>query len=175
VQLLNRSSDVLLHRQLRGILEDMIMGGSYTSGQPFLTDKEVEQTFCVSRTTVREAINELARLGYVTRRQGQATFVMRTQEPLDATQLSSFSGDMRHRGLEPGSKVLSLLKEKSQGEALKHCGERVKDVWCLYRLRLADGEPFALQTNYLPLDENSIELSAAKLINQSLFELLERD
>jgi GntR family transcriptional regulator len=175
MQLLNRSSDVPLHRQLQGILENMIVGGSYKPGQPFLTDKEVEQTFRVSRTTVREAISELTRLGYVTRRQGQGTFVMRTQEPLDATQLSSFSEDMRRRGLEPGSKVLSLSKEKSRGEALKHFGKKVTQVWRLHRLRLANGEPFALQTSYLPLDESKIELSGAKLTNRSLFELLERD
>jgi GntR family transcriptional regulator len=175
MQLLNRSSDVPLHRQLRGILEDMIVGGSYTPGQPFLTDKEVEKTFRVSRTTVREAISELSRLGYITRRQGQGTFVMRTQEPLDATQLSSFSEDMKRRGLKPGSKVLGLSKERSQGEALKHFGKKVKQVWRLHRLRLADGEPFALQTSYLPLDDNNIHLSTESLTNRSLFELLERD
>jgi GntR family transcriptional regulator len=175
MQLLNRSSNVPLHRQLRGILEDMILEGSYTPGEPFLTDKEVEQTFRVSRTTVREAINELSRLGYVTRRQGQGTFVMRTQEPLDATQLSSFTEDMERRGLKPGSKVLSLSKERSQGEPLKHFGKKIKQVWCLHRLRLANDEPFALQTSYLPLDENNIHLSAESLTNQSLFELLERD
>lgn len=175
MQLLNRSSDVPLHRQLRNILEDMIVTGSYAPGQPFLTDKQVEETFRVSRTTVREAINELSRLGYITRRQGQGTFVMRTQELLDAAQLSSFSEDMTRRGLQPGSKVLSLNKERSQGEALKHFGGSVKQVWRLHRLRLGNNEPISLQTSYLPVDESNIQLSGERLTNTSLYELLERD
>jgi GntR family transcriptional regulator len=173
--MLNRSSDVPLHRQLRNILEDMIVKGSYAPGQPFLTDREVETTFRVSRTTVREAINELTRLGYLTRRQGQGTFVMRRQELLDAAQLSSFSEDMTRRGLQPGSKVLGLSKERSQGEALKHFGNGVRHVWKLHRLRLANSKPISLQTSYLPVDESNIRLSAEQLTNTSLYELLERD
>jgi GntR family transcriptional regulator len=175
MQLLNRSSAVPLHRQLRNILEHMILEGSYVPGQPFLTEKEVEETFRVSRTTVREAINELTRLGYVTRRQGQGTFVMRTQELLDAAQLSSFSEDMTRRGLQPGGKVLSLSKEYSQGEAFKHFGGSLKHVWRLHRLRLANNKPISLQTSYLPIDESNIQLSAEQLTNRSLYELLERD
>jgi GntR family transcriptional regulator len=77
--------------------------------------------------------------------------------------------------LLPGSKVLGLSKERSQGEAFKHFGGGIKKVWRLHRLRLANDEPVSLQTSYLPVDESDIQLSTERLTNTSLYELLERD
>ena len=99
----------------------------------------------VSRLTVRAALEGLVREGYLVRRRGSGTFVA---EPKVAKSMdiSSFSDDMRGRGLTPGSKTLSL--------AVMPAGARLgrifhvspaESIISARRLRLADGEPMAIE------------------------------
>src|SRR4030095_11920378 len=60
-----------------------------------------------SRLTVRAALDDLVREGYLVRRHGSGTFV---SEPKIAQQLTltSFSEDMRRRGMVPDSRMIGL-------------------------------------------------------------------
>ena len=168
---LDRSSGVSLHRQLRDILQQMILEGSYASGETFPTERELEAIFHVSRTTVREAISELVRLGYITRQQGKGTFVARSQEAFDATHLSSFTEDMTRRGKRAGAVVLGLEQEEPNADTIRHFGPTIEKVWCIRRLRLADHEAIALQTSFLPIKR--FDFSFEQLADASLYRLLE--
>lgn len=168
---IDRSSSVPLHAQLREILERMIVEGSYSVGEPFPPERHFVETLHVSRTTVREAIGELVRTGYLTRQRGRGTFVTRPRPAFEASRLTSFTEDMEQRGYRAGSRVLELERVAAPARL-----DGLLDgdaVWMIHRLRLADGEPIALQRSYLPAAIGE-RMSRDDLEDASLYALLAR-
>jgi GntR family transcriptional regulator len=130
--------------QVLDLIEQVGVGGAIPS------ERQLSQDFGVSRLTVRAAIDELAREGYLVRRRGSGTFV---SEPKIAQELtmSSFSEEMRRRGMRPGSKTLSL-EITHAGAYLGRClhvspSERIVIA---KRLRLADDETMAIEMLHVP-------------------------
>jgi GntR family transcriptional regulator len=83
--------------------------------------------------------------------QGKGTYVTprRLEERLQS--LSGFSEDMRSRGYQVSSSVLKSVIIKADDETATLLQlNRGAEVVHLYRLRLADGLPTALQCSYLP-------------------------
>src|SRR5881227_1540693 len=76
-------------------------------GDAIPSERQLSGDLGFSRLTVRAALDELVREGYLERRRGSGTFV---REPKIAQELTmtSFSEDMRRRGLRPASRTLSL-------------------------------------------------------------------
>ena len=119
-------------------------------GNAIPSERQLSADLGVSRLTVRAALDDLAREGYLVRRRGSGTYV---QQPKIAQELTmtSFSEDMRRRGMVPGSKTLSLSRELA-GARL---GRLVRvspseEILVIKRLRLADGETMAIETLHLP-------------------------
>ncbi|HEU5471733.1 MAG TPA: GntR family transcriptional regulator [Actinophytocola sp.] len=125
--------------------------GSLPPGSPIPTERSLAAQFDVSRTTVRQALAELTVEGRLLRVQGKGTFAA---EPKMAQrlQLSSYTEDMRAQGREPSSKLLDVSEVPAEPELSRLLGIRpTAKVLRLQRLRLADGEPMAIETTHLPL------------------------
>jgi GntR family transcriptional regulator len=114
-------------------------------GDAIPSERQLGIDFGVSRLTVRAALDELVREGYLVRRRGAGTFVA---EPKVAKgiDITSFSDDMRARGLTPGSRTLEV-REIPAGARLGrilHVSPS-ESILAVKRLRLADGEPMAIE------------------------------
>jgi GntR family transcriptional regulator len=87
--------------------------------------------------------------------------------------LSSFSEDMRERGLVPGSRILAchvvFATSDVAGRLELADGARVIRI---HRVRTADGEPMAVEEAFVPAGRFA-GLDQADLERGSLFELLE--
>lgn len=96
--------------------------------------------------TARQAVLNLMREGLVDRRRGAGTFI--SIDPMHRREgvLFSFTEDMRRRGLEPTSILISAKKENptlTDSKALRlNSGEK---VIVIRRIRLADGLPLAIE------------------------------
>jgi GntR family transcriptional regulator len=124
---------------------------SLPAGAPIPTERSLASDFNVSRTTVRQALADLTAEGRLHRVQGKGTFAA---EPKVAQrlQLSSYTEDMRAQGREPSSQLLEIDEIIAEGELPKLLGIRTgAKVLTVRRLRLADGEPMALETTHLPM------------------------
>lgn len=157
------------YHSIRDQVRDLVDGLDVGDALP--PERSLATTFGVSRMTLRRAIDELAREGVIVRRQGAGTFVA---APKIASSLAatSFSSDMRRRGLVPSSRTLTL-EEISAGPQL---GRRLRcspsaPVLRVVRLRLADDAPMAIETLHAPL-ELVAGLTAADLEETSFYELL---
>jgi GntR family transcriptional regulator len=124
---------------------------SLPPGSPIPTERSLAAEFDVSRTTVRQALADLTVEGRLLRVQGKGTFAA---EPKVAQrlQLSSYTEDMRAQGREPSSRLLDIAEIPAEGELSVLLGVRNgAKVLRMQRLRLADGEPMAIETSHLPL------------------------
>jgi GntR family transcriptional regulator len=74
-----------LYRQVYAALREGIDAGRYKPGERLPTEPVLAAGLGVHRLTVRRAIEELAREGYLQARQGAGTFVTRLQAPIAVT------------------------------------------------------------------------------------------
>src|SRR5207253_644355 len=119
-------------------------------GRAIPSERLLTQELGVSRLTVRAALDELVRDGYLTRRHGSGTYVSEPKIALPLT-LTSFSEDMRRRGMVPGSRTIELAVASAGARLCRHLELSPEDpVVRVRRLRLADGEPMALETLHVP-------------------------
>src|SRR5579859_5070601 len=135
-------------QQLEEILEGLIT--SLKVGDLLPSERQLAQRYGVARMTARQAIEAMESRGLVYRLQGRGTFVGEARFVQPET-LTSFSEDMRARGLKPGSTLLSQglrrAPEKVAGLLQLPPGSTVVRI---ERLRTADGEPMGLENAYLP-------------------------
>jgi GntR family transcriptional regulator len=156
--------------QLRAILEDLI--GTLKPGDALPSERELAERYDVARMTVRSEITRLAAEGLVERVQGRGTFVAEARVAQAAT-LSSFTEDMRARGLIPGSQILGqeIVAADDLVATRLDLAPRTAVVR-IRRVRTADGEPMALEEAFLPAARFG-ELENADLQGASLFGVLE--
>jgi GntR family transcriptional regulator len=140
-------------------------------GQAIPSERQLSADLGVSRLTVRAALDGLVREGYLIRRRGAGTFV---SEPKIAQELTmtSFTDDMRARGMEPGSRTLELQVTPAGARLgrLLHVSPS-EPVVVAKRLRLADGHTMAIETLHV---RSSLVpgLTAEDLERGSFYELL---
>lgn len=154
---LNRDSPVPFYHQLKDILLEEI-GALRDAQQPVLlpTEKELQEKYQVSRSVVRQAVQELVQEGVVVREQGRGTFALpdklrHNPQPGKARSLG-LSGYMKERGIVPSTKLLSREVGVASAEvarALELADD--KRVLRFERLRLAGNEPIGIQRVSLPL------------------------
>ncbi len=131
-------------RQVLDLIEQLGIGSAIPS------ERQLSADLGVSRLTVRAALDALAREGHLVRRRGSGTYVQHPKIAQELT-MTSFSEDMRRRGMVPGSRTVSLARELAGarlGRALQV--SPAEKILVIKRLRLADGEPMAIETLHLP-------------------------
>ncbi|HZQ82964.1 MAG TPA: GntR family transcriptional regulator [Gaiellaceae bacterium] len=141
-------------------------------GDAIPSERQLGIDLGVSRLTVRAALDELVREGYLVRRRGAGTFVA---EPKVAKgiDITSFSDDMRARGLTPGSRTIELrtIAAGARLGRILHVSPS-EAVVAVKRLRLADGDPMAIELLHV---RSSLvpNLTAEDLERNSFYDLLE--
>lgn len=134
------------YRLKRHLLE---MTETMPPGTPVPPERTLAAEFDTSRTTVRQALQELVVEGRLERIQGKGTFVAKPKVS-QALQLTSYTEDMRAQGLEPTSQLLDIgyvtADDTLAGLLDIQPGGRVLRI---ERLRLASGEPMAIETTHL--------------------------
>jgi GntR family transcriptional regulator len=134
------------------------------------SEKELAAQFDVSRMTVRQALDALAADGRVERVPSSGTFVSRPTVAMGPN-LTSFSEDMRARGLRPGARLIALQDVTASSEVASDLGvETGSTVIRLERLRFADDDPMCLEETHLPtrfqrvLDDADLEGSLHEVL-----------
>lgn len=136
--------------QIAQHLQALIENGAYKSGDRLPSEKELMTQFGISRITATAALDELVKAHLAYQQRGRGTFVAKAMIR-NLSFFSSFTEDMRARGLSPSSKLLSLdLTQPDQVTLEKLQMPADAAYYRLVRLRLTNQEPAALQYAYLP-------------------------
>jgi GntR family transcriptional regulator len=138
----------ITRQELRALMRELIAGAR--PGDRLPSERTLSQRWNAARMTVRSATDALVAEGLVARRHGSGTYVLPPQV-VRFLGLSSFSQDMRDRGLEPGSRLLAFAVEPADevtaGRLAVDLGELVHRFT---RLRLGSDEPMAIETVWIP-------------------------
>jgi GntR family transcriptional regulator len=139
--------------QLANILRERISKGELVARRPIPSERQLEKDFSVSRTTIRRAVDLLVRQGFLYREHGKGTFVSPQKLQKGISELTSFTEDMKRRGMVPGQKILQLghVLPPDEVRAQLELPVGFDRVLCVKRLRLGDGVPMGLQTSYYVL------------------------
>jgi len=137
-------------RRLREALLEHMRG--LPAGAALPTERELCDAYGVSRATVRHVLQALEAEQRIYRRQGKGTFVARVKIE-QRLGLTSHTEEMRASGIRPGSKLIDVTR----GPAGPEVGAALRlgddgEVLQIERLRLADGEPIAIERLYLDAD-----------------------
>ena len=142
--------------QLANILREKILNGEFSAQDAIPSERHLEEQYNLSRPTIRQAIDLLERQGYLYRVHGKGTFVSPPKLQKGMLELTSFSEDMRNRGLEPGQRILEFGIVTPSPKIAHQLGLNAPDakVLRIKRLRTGNDEPIGLQDSYLSLAEN---------------------
>ncbi|PPA69277.1 GntR family transcriptional regulator [Jeotgalibacillus proteolyticus] len=149
--MLNKKSPLPLYAQIEENIKGQIQEGAFKPGDPIPSERELTSTYQVSRMTVRQAVLNLVKNGLLYREKGKGTFVSeeKIEQPLQG--LTSFTEDMRSRGMEPGNELISFERVIPSFDIADKLGLEIQEeVFFVKRIRYADHKPMAIESTYLP-------------------------
>jgi len=140
--------------QLRSILEDRIAKGEFNTGDQLPSESEICTKFKVSRTVVRQALQEMEFDGVVVKKKGKGTFVAEPKLVESFVQtLSGFHEDMVSQQKSTHSIVLRQDVIKATERIAQMLGIITgTQTVLLRRLRFVEKDPIQLVSSYLPYD-----------------------
>jgi GntR family transcriptional regulator len=148
---LDKNLPVPLYHQLQGVLKAEIESGRWRPDEQLPNETKLAEAYQVSKITVRQALHELAELGYIRREHGRGTFVERRKFDEGPRELTSFTEEMRRHELTAASRVLSqrcVEADAKVADALRLPAK--SSVFVLRRVRMAAGQPMSIQTAHIP-------------------------
>lgn len=170
---LDPSSYTPLYVQLFQIMRSKIEAGIYKPGEQLPSERELIETYEVSRITATAAIQKLVHSGLVFRIRGKGSFVARPKIR-GLSSFGSFSSDIRQRGMVPSSRILSSDIITADNDVKEHLELSLEDkVLKISRLRFANEEPVALETAFIP-EALFPGIENEDLEHGSLYEIMER-
>lgn len=170
--MIDKSSPIPMYYQLESHIKNQINAGSILPGESIPSEREYAENYGISRMTVRQAINSLVNEGLLYRKKGSGTFVSEKKIEQALQGLTSFTEDMKKRGLNPTSELIhfEIIPSNSFISSELKISEYAP-VYEIRRIRLADGEPMALETNYL--SANLIKGLTEEVVNASIYAYIE--
>ena len=163
------SSSPLYHQLMQRISDD-IEKGTYPIGSRIPPEHELEETYQVSRVTVRRALSELTAEGLLERKQGKGTFVSTPRISQDLKNIHSFHDSCRQNGVRPTTRVIHVMEVPADSADIADLSVRKGDrVVETLRVRSADGEPVVLEKNHFSMGYAYLE---NENLNGSLYNVL---
>jgi GntR family transcriptional regulator len=163
-----------LYAQVEAVLASGIADGTFPPGSRLPNEEELVERFTVSRTTIRQTIQNLIRRGLIEIRRGKGTFVTQPKITQELTELSGFVEDMQSLGRQASARVLDKQIVPASESIARQLALTIGTlVVRIQRVRLADNAPLSFDETYLPREigekiiENDLETAP-------IFSLLEQ-
>jgi GntR family transcriptional regulator len=167
-------SPLPLYAQLESILADEIAAGTFRPGSRLPNEEQLIERYAVSRTTVRQTIQNLVRRGLIEIRRGKGTFVLQPKITQELTELSGFVEDMQSLGRQASARLLGKETVPANESVARQLSINAgTPVVRIQRVRLADNSPLSFDETYLPREIGERILDN-DLETEPIFSLLEQ-
>ena len=168
------NSSAPLYARVEDVLASDIADGTLSPGIRLPAEQSLIERFAVSRTTIRQAIQNLIRRGLIEIRRGTGTFVAQPKISQELTELTGFVEDMQALGRHASARLLDQQVVPANERVARQLALAVGTlVVRIQRVRLADNIPLSFDETYLPREiggkivENDLEA-------EPIFSLLEQ-
>jgi GntR family transcriptional regulator len=147
---IDRESPIPIYHQISTGIINLIHSGVLAPNDRLPSENEFADWYSIVPMTVRQAMSELVKDGYIYRIRGRGTYVAPRFLEHTLERLVSFSEDMRSRNLNPSSKILDfeVISAPSNIARIFHLSEG-SNVIRIKRLRLANNEPVGFHDAYI--------------------------
>jgi GntR family transcriptional regulator len=165
---IDKNSPIPVYYQLKEDIMKKINSGIWKPGQCIDSERELSDTYSVSRMTVRQALGELVQEGILVREKGKGTFVC--EPKVKQKDIMSFSEMVKKMGLNLETKI-NYFKRMSTPENLEGLF-LLDEVYKIDRLRIVEGEVIANEIIYIPcdycgyIDKEKLQDSFYKVLNE---------
>src|SRR6266542_1494951 len=133
-----------LYSRLRQAIRDRVISGEWKPGDQIPTIRQLGEVYGVSRITVVQALDSLAREGLLVRWQGKGVFVSQPRADAPRVPLLSFSEEAVSRGQIPSSRTPRLRRAPPTPALIPRLELRPdQDVVLVERVPLVNGVPLA--------------------------------
>jgi len=175
IKTISRDAELPLWMQLKSILQGQIQRGELPPDSKLHSEHELCRMYGISRTVVREALNELVHDRFIYRIQGKGTFISGRKEEQDfAGSNIGFSGEMIGKGREIITRILkqTLAEPGSREKRMLRLDGR-QSVVKIQRLMVIDDQARMLVEMSFPADLVS-GFENVNLKNRSIYDTLKR-
>lgn len=149
--MLDEKAPVTLYFQLKEVIINKIKSNEWPIDSRIPTERQLCDIYKVSRITVRQALGELELEGFLYRKQGKGTFVTAPKIEQRLSKFYSFSDEISRMGHVPATKILVFTTIEADDAIARNLNiEKGSIIYRIKRLRLANNEPFAVETSYMP-------------------------
>jgi GntR family transcriptional regulator len=164
-----------MYVQIAASLRSLVESGALPPGSLLPSEKQLCETFGVSRMTLRQAYDVLDREQLVRSQRGRGTQVLPPRIRKEQQQMRSFTEEIRSRGGNPRSQILRLEttdpSPASQQSLQLPAGQQ---VYRIERIRFNDTTPLAIEKVEIPCFLCP-QLGRFDLMRHSLYEILESE
>lgn len=169
--MLDADAQLPLYKQLKEIIKSKIRDGEYKENEKIPPEPELTEAYSVSRITVRRAIQDLVKEGYLIKKQGKGTYVSQHKVFRKIEYVIGFSESCLVNGFTPTSELLERKIIPATSELAQKLQINIGDeVIYTQRKRMADGTPILLENNYF--DKKHFESLLTADLTGSLYQVL---
>ena len=144
----------------------------YDSKDPIPSERELMETYQVSRITVRKAIDELVTEGYLYKIQGKGTYVKTDEGSSNLFSITSCTDDVLRLGMKPSKEVVVSKMVNPNVKRAKALEITTDDkIYMIGRILYADTEPLNYTLTFLP-EKIFPGLSKYDLGKESLYRIM---
>lgn len=168
---IDRDSQQKLYVQIHQIIKGKIEKGEWTVGTLIPSEDELCKIFDVSKATVRLAIYELVRTGYLKRQQGKGTFVTYSGSHFGITMKTRLTEDMMAEDIAVSKQIIAKEIRKPSDEIRGYLRQQDEVFYFLCK-GFFDDEPLYIEEFYLP-QSLMHAIYNDNLCQNSLYELIQ--
>ncbi|WP_174614698.1 GntR family transcriptional regulator [Virgibacillus ihumii] len=174
---LNRKSSMPLYEQLKNVLVQQIKSGELKPQELIPSERELCETYNVSRITVRQAIDLTVNEGFLSRKHGKGTFVTGPTIKQELSKVSGFQSTLSRQGIIGKTEIIKSEKMETDIQLSKTLDiDVLSQIINLQLMGFGDESPLVFYDCYFPLEiGKEMILSAEKAIKRrkpfSIFDL----
>lgn len=146
--MIDKNSPIPVYYQLKEDILRKITEGYWKVGQCIDSERELSESYGVSRMTIRQALGELVQEGILIREKGKGTFVC--EPKVKQKDMMSFSEIIKKTGRNLKTKVVEFKKVPTPDDLSEIF--TFDELYRINRNRIVDGECIANEIVYIPVD-----------------------